>query len=108
MVGVIDFCNCVDDSHQSRGAHQGHGGNAAEVGAAAKTDCGLFTIHRDVLEALVFMDGMDKVCDPVVGKASHEFDAALNQLFDDQRSRFFLFFAHIITCAELLQALSSR
>jgi hypothetical protein len=46
-----------------------------------------------VLKTIVLVDGMDQRGDPVVGKTRHEFDSALNELFDDQRGRFFLFIA---------------
>ena len=63
------------------------------------------------------MDGMDKVCDLVVGEAGHEFDPALDELFDDQRSRFLLFIAQsqylkvvnpILVNASVIIALTKR
>ena len=108
VVAVVDFGDGVDAGRQAGGPHESQRGNAAEEGAGTEADGGFLAVHRDVLETIVLVDGIDQRSDPVVGQARHELDPALNELFDDQRSRFFLLIAHH-RCHKLrVQAVSSR
>src|ERR1051325_3166323 len=50
----------------------------------------------------VLIHGADQWSDPVIGQTRHQLDAGLAELLDDQRRRFCLFVAHVMTfCARV-------
>jgi hypothetical protein len=94
LVSVVDLGQRIDHRHEARGAHQRRRSHRAHIGAGAQPDRGFFAVDRNVGEAVVVLDGLDHVHQPVVGQAGDKFDAARRQLVGNARGDFCGFLSH--------------